>query len=77
MLGDPVYGRVETTRIPLHLHAHSVTIPLGGERAPITVTAEPPEHMILMLKACGYKPLSAAIAGEREGPDRASERSGG
>ncbi len=63
VLGDSVYGRVETTRIPLHLHAHSVTIPLGGERAPITVTAEPPEHMIAKLVACGYAPLAGAKAG--------------
>jgi len=65
VLGDSLYGRVETTRIPLHLHARSVTIPLGGERAPITVTAEPPKHMIAKLGACGYEPLAAAIARER------------
>jgi len=76
VLGDPVYGR-SAPRTPPHLHAHSVTIPLGGERGTITVTAEPPAHMMDRLGACGYKPLSAAKAGEREGPDRASARSGG
>jgi tRNA pseudouridine32 synthase/23S rRNA pseudouridine746 synthase len=64
VLGDSVYGR-SAQRTPLHLHAHSVTIPLGGERGTITVTAEPPQHMMDRLGACGYKPLSAAKAGER------------
>lgn len=56
VLGDPVYGREPSPRLPLHLHARSVTIPLGGERGPIRVTAEPPGHMITMLKACGFGP---------------------
>ena len=56
VLGDPVYGREPSPRLPLHLHARSVTIPLGGERGPITVTAEPPEHMRTMLRICGYSP---------------------
>ncbi|HKX07566.1 MAG TPA: RNA pseudouridine synthase [Stellaceae bacterium] len=77
VLGDPVYGRDAATRVPLHLHARSITIPLGGDRPPITVTAEPPEHMFRFLRECGYKPLSAAIAGEREGPNRSAERLGG
>jgi len=64
VLGDPVYGRA-APRTPLQLHACSITIPLGGERAPVTVTAEPPEHMITILRASGYKPPSAAKAGER------------
>ncbi len=54
VLGDPVYGRDATTRIRLHLHARSVTIPLGGDRGSVTVTAEPPEHMLPILTACGY-----------------------
>ncbi len=77
VLGDGVYGRDVATRVPLHLHARSIAIPLGGERGVVTVVAEPPEHMISKLKACGYKPLSAAIAGEREGPNRSGERLGG
>ena len=63
VLGDPVYGRDPTPRVPLHLHARSITIPLGGERGSVTVTAEPPEHMLRLLDACGYKPLSAAKVG--------------
>jgi tRNA pseudouridine32 synthase / 23S rRNA pseudouridine746 synthase len=53
VLGDPVYGR-GAPGTPLHLHARSVTIPLGGERAPITLIAEPPAHMIALLATCGY-----------------------
>ena len=65
VLGDPVYGRDPSAQVALHLHARSLTIPLGGDRGSVTVTADPPEHMIAMLRRCGYKPLSAAIAGER------------
>ncbi|MGH7125428.1 MAG: RluA family pseudouridine synthase [Stellaceae bacterium] len=77
VLGDSVYGREKAPRVPLHLHARSVFIPLGGDRGSVTVTAEPPEHMISKLRAYGYKPLSAAIAAERKGPDRSRERLGG
>jgi len=54
VLGDPSYGRVASTRVPLHLHARCITIPLGGERGTLTVAAEPPEHMIAKLRECGY-----------------------
>jgi len=54
VLGDPVYGREPSPRVPLHLHARSVTIPLGGGRGSVTVTAEPPAHMLAMLAKCGY-----------------------
>ena len=56
VLGDPVYGREPSPRAPLQLHARSVTIPLGGERGSVTVTADPPEHMLTMLGRCGYSP---------------------
>jgi RluA family pseudouridine synthase len=49
VLGDPVYGREPAPRVPLQLHARSVTIPLGGERGSLTVTAEPPEPMRALL----------------------------
>lgn len=55
VMGDPVYGREPRPRVPLQLHARSVTIPLGGERGSVAVTAEPPEHMISALRACGYR----------------------
>jgi tRNA pseudouridine32 synthase / 23S rRNA pseudouridine746 synthase len=76
VLGDPIYGH-GAPRTPLHLHARAITIPLGGERGLVTVTAEPPEHMISILRACGCEPRSAAKAAEREGPGRSSERPGG
>jgi len=49
VLGDPVYGREPSPRASLQLHARSVTIPLGGERGSVTVTAEPPEPMRVIL----------------------------
>ena len=55
VLGDSTYGR-DAPRTPLNLHARSVTIPLGGERGSVTVTAEPPEHMWDILARCGYCP---------------------
>lgn len=55
VLGDPVYGGTATPRVPLQLHARAVTLPLGGERGSLTVTAEPPEHMRATLAACGYR----------------------
>src|SRR5690242_7275683 len=77
VLGDPVYGHDPSTRMPLHLHARSITIPLGGERVSVPVTADPPQHMLRSLKLCRYAPVSAAKAGEREGPNRSGERLGG
>jgi len=56
VLGDPVYGRSASPRVPLQLHARAIKIPLGGERDAITVMAEPPPHMIAMLTTCGYAP---------------------
>ena len=52
VLGDPIYGPPHPT-VPLHLHARMVTIPLYPTRDPIIVTAEPPEHMVDALRACG------------------------
>jgi RluA family pseudouridine synthase len=65
VLGDPVYGRDKATRVPLHLHARAITIPLGGERGTITIAAEPPEHMIAMLRTCGYGSAPTERAGRR------------
>jgi len=54
VLGDPVYGPSTSPATRLHLHASSITIPLGGGRAPITITAPPPAHMLRALQACGW-----------------------
>src|SRR5262249_16605448 len=56
VLGDPVYGRAAAPRTPLHLQARSLKIPLGGDRGPVTVAPDPPEHMQAMLTKCGYAP---------------------
>lgn len=56
ILGDPVYGPVpgDTGGVPLHLHARAVSVPLYPKRDPVSVTAEPPAHMLKALQACGY-----------------------
>jgi len=58
VLGDSVYGPDKSPRVPLHLHARSVKIPLGGDRGAITVAADPPEHMLAMLAECRYDPTN-------------------
>ncbi len=55
VLGDPVYGKAANPRAPLHLHARAITLPLGGERGDLAVSADPPEHMQAALAACGYR----------------------
>lgn len=56
IVGDKVYGNESTNIIhPLmHLHARSVTIPLYHNHPPIEVIAPPPEHMLGLLRKCGY-----------------------
>ena len=54
-LGDPIYGDGKETGEMLHLHARGITIPFYKNKAPITVEAPPPPHMIERLKACGYR----------------------
>jgi tRNA pseudouridine32 synthase/23S rRNA pseudouridine746 synthase/23S rRNA pseudouridine1911/1915/1917 synthase len=59
ILGDRQYGwgpaeRVDGEEAPLHLHARSVRLPLYPGKAPIEVRAEPPRHMLVALKACGW-----------------------
>ncbi|MCH2394485.1 RluA family pseudouridine synthase [Oceanibaculum sp.] len=56
ILGDPVYGPVpgDTGGVPLHLHARAVSVPLYPKRDAVSVTAEPPAHMLKALRACGY-----------------------
>ena len=70
VVGDKVYGdaAAQGGGRSLHLHARAVSLPYYPEKPPIAATAEPPEHMRAALTKCGWNPLSAAIAGEREGP---------
>lgn len=53
ILSDPVYGTAAAAG-PLHLFARAVSIPLYEGRAPITVVAPPPNHMLAALAACGF-----------------------
>lgn len=56
ILGDPMYGALspEQRKVPLHLHARGIVLPLSKSKPPIAVTAEPPEHMRAALKRCGW-----------------------
>ena len=62
VLGDPIYGPPTATagRPPLHLHARSLTLPLYPSRPPIAVTAPAPQHMLEMLRGCGYLAQTAS-----------------
>ncbi|MBX6368212.1 MAG: RNA pseudouridine synthase [Rhodospirillales bacterium] len=52
VLGDLAYGAQR--KVPLHLHARAVTLPLYPSRDPIRVEAPPPPHMLEALRLCGY-----------------------
>lgn len=58
LLHDAVYGRNPgpppdaTPR--LHLHARAITVPLYGNRQPITAMAPVPAHMLAAFTACGF-----------------------
>ena len=54
ILGEKIYND-KADKLPLHLHARSITIPLYPNRPPITITADPPAHMLAALEKCGYK----------------------
>src|SRR6185436_6993569 len=56
ILGEPMYGTLpdERRKQPLHLHARGIVLPLSKNKPPVAVTAEPPEHMRVALKVCGY-----------------------
>ncbi|MBB3021170.1 tRNA pseudouridine32 synthase/23S rRNA pseudouridine746 synthase [Microvirga lupini] len=56
ILGDPIYGTAPRFGGPgLHLHAHSVTVPLYPKKDPIMVEAPVPEHMRERVEACGVR----------------------
>ena len=64
IVGDPVYG-TRTGDEPLHLHARSVAIPLGAQKALIHVEAPAPFHMAALLTACGVSLEALDGMGER------------
>jgi tRNA pseudouridine32 synthase/23S rRNA pseudouridine746 synthase len=68
ILGDPIYGRAPANGPRLHLHARAITLPPGGRRAAVTVTAPVPDHMRAALTVCGYRgdaeaPRAAKLGG--------------
>jgi tRNA pseudouridine32 synthase / 23S rRNA pseudouridine746 synthase len=57
ILGDPVYGSASRDgRLPLHLHARAVTVPLYKNKEPIRVESPVPGHMRGCLELCGWVP---------------------
>lgn len=62
-LGCPIVGETtyagralnDTSQPVLHLLSRSITIPISKNKPPVTVTAEPPEHMQERLRACGWQ----------------------
>jgi len=44
IMGDVIYGTGDG-KIPLHLHAHTIEIPLYKNKAPITIEAPVPDYM--------------------------------
>ncbi len=67
ILGDPLYGRkpagpvggMSAGRVPLHLHARQISLPLNPRKPPITATAPVPPHMRAALAACGWTEAEA------------------
>lgn len=55
MLGDEIYGAAPREGGPgLQLHAQAIAIPLYRKRAPVSVVAPPPAHMLANLRICGW-----------------------
>jgi RluA family pseudouridine synthase len=56
ILGDPVYASEvdKDPKLPLHLHARSLMVPISASKPPILAEAPPPPHMAAALSACGY-----------------------
>jgi tRNA pseudouridine32 synthase / 23S rRNA pseudouridine746 synthase len=57
ILWEPMYGTLtpDQRKVPLHLHARGIVIPLSKNKPPIVVSAEPPEHMRAALRKCGWQ----------------------
>lgn len=64
ILGDTQYG--ETSQQPLHLHSRSITLPLYPSRAPVSISAPPPAHMLAALATCGYSALEHEPQGKTD-----------
>ncbi|TCS60147.1 RluA family pseudouridine synthase [Varunaivibrio sulfuroxidans] len=77
IVGDKVYGAslLGDDAAPLHLHARQVIIPLYPSRAPITITAYPPPHMLTALRACGFDEAPPPVPSGESAPARQEEAS--
>lgn len=57
IVGEPYYGRGGSWYDGgpmLHLHSQAISLKLYPKKPPVGAIAEPPEHMLEALKACGY-----------------------
>lgn len=57
IVGETIYAGRELSDISqpvLHLHSRSIHIPLGKDKPAAEGVAEPPLHMLKLLKACGF-----------------------
>jgi len=55
IFGDPVYGVAEPGQT-LHLHARAISIPISANKPAVEVEACVPDHMKVLLAACGWTP---------------------
>ncbi|WP_181705214.1 RluA family pseudouridine synthase [Chthonobacter rhizosphaerae] len=56
IVGDGVYGgdRARGVDKRLHLHARAIEVPLYRKKPPVRVEAPVPEHMMRLMKRCGF-----------------------
>lgn len=57
IVGETIYaGRdlKDTTQPVLHLHSRSISVPISNNKEPVEAVAPPPEHMLSLLKECGF-----------------------
>lgn len=57
IVGEPIYDEPNRNRKdlpPLHLHSRAISLPLNPNKDPLGAEAPPPEHMLALLKRCGW-----------------------
>jgi hypothetical protein len=55
IVNDPIYGSGGRDDV-LHLHSRSITVPISKSKEPVRCIAPVPEHMVDLLKICGWTP---------------------
>jgi tRNA pseudouridine32 synthase / 23S rRNA pseudouridine746 synthase len=53
--GDRVYGGAAASAAARHMHLHARAVSLPWKGARIAASAQPPEHMHVLLEACGWR----------------------